>query len=438
MLFRYQTIWAAIRQSNPAATEKHLEGGFDWKSLHPTYRVTPLQWSAIVGDAQSALAILNRGCDPSIASPDGNTPLHAAMFFGHFETAKLLLEQGADTTKRSLIGETPLDPLRSDLNVVTFIGGLLEVPVDQARVRRGRDQIVAELIPHIPAAQNGLGLSVATNPSGGVEPTRFDGNVVRYFLFDFPMYGHLWFLWVLWWLVVLFVIAQALLLGIHRIAPIPPVPWAWVISPWTIGALVLVTLYPISKMLSVGTLVGPDTTVTVIPAWHVFLYYAIFFFFGIGYYLSDDQQGKLGSSWKILIPLTMLVVFPIALECTTGLFGWKDTSLLKAWGYPLNLFSQSLFAWWMALGCIGLFRNCLASERPWIRYFSDASYWLYIAHLPLVVAFQTWIAWKPYNAYVKLFLITGLCVGMLLCTYQLFVRKTWIGRFLNGPQPNKR
>ena len=34
---------------------------------------------------------------------------------------------------------------------------------------------------------------------------------------------------------------------------------------------------------------------------------------------------------------------------------------------------------------MGLFRWLASRERAWVRYVSDASYWIYLVHLPLVI-----------------------------------------------------
>ena len=46
---------------------------------------------------------------------------------------------------------------------------------------------------------------------------------------------------------------------------------------------------------------------------------------------------------------------------------------------------QVVFAWGMTFGLIGLCRSLLKRENRVVRYISDSSYWLYIAHLPLVL-----------------------------------------------------
>jgi hypothetical protein len=51
-----------------------------------------------------------------------------------------------------------------------------------------------------------------------------------------------------------------------------------------------------------------------------------------------------------------------------------------------NLLFQALYAWMMTFGCMGMFRSLLTKENRTIRYVSDSSYWLYLEHLPLFVA----------------------------------------------------
>jgi uncharacterized membrane protein YcfT len=134
----------------------------------------------------------------------------------------------------------------------------------------------------------------------------------------------------------------------------------------------------------------------------------------------------------------MFVVFPLALEINLGTFGLRDTWKLPSGSIrPLSVLSQSLFAWWMSLACIGLFRSCLSQQRAWIRYLSDSSYWLYVAHLPLVVILQSSVVDLPWNSFGKLSAISILSILLLLVSYQLLVRNTWIGRLLNGPRQAK-
>ena len=99
---------------------------------------------------------------------------------------------------------------------------------------------------------------------------------------------------------------------------------------------------------------------------------------------------------------------------------------------PLTGPVQVGYAWLMTTGLIGLFRHWLRREVPWVRYLSDASYWIYIAHLPLVVAAQGWV--RPWSApaAVKFLAIVVGSIAVLLASYRILVRPTLLGVLLNG------
>ena len=76
----------------------------------------------------------------------------------------------------------------------------------------------------------------------------------------------------------------------------------------------------------------------------------------------------------------------------------------------------------------------MTRESPRLRYLSDASYWMYLAHLPLCILGQGLIRNWPGPALVKLPLLSVVLILILLLSYQLLVRHTWVGRLLNGPR----
>jgi glucan biosynthesis protein C len=73
-------------------------------------------------------------------------------------------------------------------------------------------------------------------------------------------------------------------------------------------------------------------------------------------------------------------------------------------------------------------------DPPAVRYVADASYWIYLIHLPLVGLGQVALHAQPWPPAFKMLLVTaGATVGGLV-TYQLAVRNTFIGRVLHGPR----
>jgi hypothetical protein len=84
----------------------------------------------------------------------------------------------------------------------------------------------------------------------------------------------------------------------------------------------------------------------------------------------------------------------------------------------------SVFGW---LGCFVRFFRCPSDK---IRYLADASYWIYVAHLPLVLGLQIGLAKWALPWWLQLPLLNGVALIILLTGYHAFVRFTWVGRLV--------
>ncbi len=59
-------------------------------------------------------------------------------------------------------------------------------------------------------------------------------------------------------------------------------------------------------------------------------------------------------------------------------------------------YCYALISWLLVFGCHGLFRTYCHGESRFWRYFSDASYWFYLAHLPIQFQVLIWFGDKPW------------------------------------------
>ena len=66
------------------------------------------------------------------------------------------------------------------------------------------------------------------------------------------------------------------------------------------------------------------------------------------------------------------------------------------------------------------------------RYLADASYWVYIVHLPLVMVGQILVVNEAWPWFVKFGVVVGGTMAISLLTYELLVRHSFVGRWLNG------
>jgi peptidoglycan/LPS O-acetylase OafA/YrhL len=114
--------------------------------------------------------------------------------------------------------------------------------------------------------------------------------------------------------------------------------------------------------------------------------------------------------------------------------GFRDEIAPSILHRPISALLQVTYAWVMTFGLMGLFRRLLTSANDTIRYISDSSYWLYLAHVPLIIGAQMMVRDWPIPATAKFTLVCGGVTAFLLITYQTLVRYMWLGRFLNGPR----
>ena len=225
-------------------------------------------------------------------------------------------------------------------------------------------------------------------------------------------FHHLWFLWMLLWLCAVFLVLARLGVKFSH-----SMLW-WMLVPLTLAP----------QMLMQEQIVGPDTSDGLIPNPLVLGYYACFFFFGAFFF---RRRFAMRRWWAFLLLPGLLLVFPTA-------FVLQFPSEETAWAMPISEVIQVAYTWLMCFGLIGLFRLIASRERPWVRYVSDSSYWLYLWHLPLIVFAQRLVLTWPVSAHLKFLLICVTVIGVLLVTYQLFVRYTPIGTMLNGKRVRAR
>src|SRR5690606_34761147 len=96
----------------------------------------------------------------------------------------------------------------------------------------------------------------------------------------------------------------------------------------------------------------------------------------------------------------------------------------------LLCYTFSAWSWVVAITGFSI-RHLSAPSRAW-RYLADASYWMYLVHLPLVMALQVLVMRLPVHWSIKFPLIVVVAFLLLLASYEYLVRSTFIGEWLNG------
>ena len=182
--------------------------------------------------------------------------------------------------------------------------------------------------------------------------------------------------------------------------------------------------------------IGPDTFGGLIPWPPQLIYYAIFFGFGAICFGREEFDQSMGLRWQacfiLSIPALLLAMYWIVLRNAAFNTGWNGNQSEIIWYHFLTNLCQVFYVWLMIFGFIGFFREFFSNENKMVRYISDASYWIYIMHMPLIVILQFWVSKWPYPSMVKFLFICILTVGVLLVIYEYAIRYTWVGTMLNG------
>ena len=183
-------------------------------------------------------------------------------------------------------------------------------------------------------------------------------------------------------------------------------------------------------------LIGPDAFGGIVPWPPQLIYYGAFFGFGAICYGREEFGQAVGRHWPVYlvlaIPALLLSMYWADLRNEGIAAGWEANQSKLSWYHFLTSVCQVFFAWLMVFGFIGFFRRFFSTENKKVRYISDASYWIYLAHLPLIIMLQLWVSDWPYPSFLKFLFVCALTGGILLLIYEYAIRYTWVGTMLNG------
>lgn len=252
---------------------------------------------------------------------------------------------------------------------------------------------------------------------------------------------HLWFLYYL----LLCCAPLVAVLAVRRRVPRRVVRAADAAARWFLGRWWKI---PALAALAVPVLWGMptwwvDTPKGFAPDPRVLVYYLGFFLAGAVLYRHPDLLAGVGRRWAPTLAAANLLVLPAMLRLTvTG--SWAELELAgdtPAWFVAWKagaLFLGGLYTWLMIAGLIGLFQRHFAGTGGgrW-QYLAGASYWCYLAGFPVQAALQAAVAARGFPILAEFLLVNAGTFAVLLASYELCVRHTWVGLMLNGRRPAK-
>src|SRR5699024_2480906 len=238
--------------------------------------------------------------------------------------------------------------------------------------------------------------------------------------------SHLWFLLVLMEAIVITVAVRAVLLrvlGIDRTAAWAEGIGAALASP--AGLLLAAVPYALGLLVQGVAMFGIIQPGTILPELAPALTYLGACL--VGWFLHAPEGGmrRATSGWAWMLPAAIVLTIAAFL---TGWFALDAGSGMLVIAAAV----QGLASWAWVFALIGLAGKLFSGGSPAVRYTAASSYWIYILHLPLVMAVGIALAPTGLPILVKLLITWTVSMVILVLSYDLMVRSTWVGAWLNG------
>lgn len=259
----------------------------------------------------------------------------------------------------------------------------------------------------------------------------------------FPL-AHLWFLYQLLQLYAIALLVRALVARIDRSRALRGAADALVsgtlrlpLAPLLLAVPVALALMALPTWFYWAGIPAPDRTL--LPQLAPLVGYGVAFGFGWLVQRSDDALASIARHWLphlllgALATAWLLLSLRVSPMAPPGFpaqpFALVDGTTLTKAGFAVM---SGIAAWGLSLGITGAALRFLSAYSPLRRYLADASYWVYLAHLPLVAALQVWVGHWPMHWTLKYAFILTVSLALLFASYHWLVRGTLVGQLLNG------
>ncbi|GLR83678.1 acyltransferase family protein [Bradyrhizobium iriomotense] len=255
---------------------------------------------------------------------------------------------------------------------------------------------------------------------------------------NFPL-AHLWFLYVLLELYVAMLLLRSALVWLDVSGALRTVLdrlFARImrnpLAPLVLAIPIGIAFSLDQKWVSVMGIRTPDQSlVTNLQAWIGFGTA-----FGIGWLLhrQRDLLRTLEQRWLLHLVLALGLIL-ICFVLAGVILSSPGAPKLPVRSDTLRLVAAILYApaiWISTFAVIGLALRFMSGFSPTRRYIADASYWLYLIHMPIVMALQVAVSQLDWPWPIKFVTILAAALVPMLVSYHLLVRFTIIGVVLNG------
>lgn len=191
-----------------------------------------------------------------------------------------------------------------------------------------------------------------------------------------------------------------------------------------LSALILIT--------KTGWVAGGTMSDSLIPTPTLLAYFSLFFVFGWLFSGHEDLLEVLehGAWLRFAAGASIAILaFPLFYDSTdfTGRVGNAGSLVENGQLRILGLFAVGLVCWLMLFGIWGLLARYVRRESRVLRYLAGASFWIYLSHIPFLVAIQSTLGQTHLEIVLRYALTVTGTMALAIGSYALFQasRRLW-------------
>lgn len=241
------------------------------------------------------------------------------------------------------------------------------------------------------------------------------------------------YVWFLWYLAMLYAAALVLRFGLERSAEARGLLRRAGSRLIPHGVAPLLLAVPCALLLyRQPTWIAEAPGESFVPHLDLLGYYGLFFAAGWALFAVRGLRDRIESQ-----PRRYVLFAAISLPPALVLFLLQDAPAIGAsrWFHLLALLLLSVTTWSLVFALLGLSRRFLRESNPRLRYWADASYWIYLSHFPVMAAFGLVLFELAMPNALRLAILTLATLAVVYPAYGILVRHGTIGRVLHGPKP---
>jgi glucans biosynthesis protein C len=162
-----------------------------------------------------------------------------------------------------------------------------------------------------------------------------------------------------------------------------------------------------------------ETSISWLPNLGILTYYLAFYITGWLLYRKKELLNSL-KHFDIAVTIIGVIVFCLKIY----------------YDHQMNLICHqivnSIITCSLSVGIIGLFLRFADLPNNKVNYFVNSAYWIYLIHFFIAILLSGLINDLTISVYLKFLIVLSITTLICLTSYHFFVRKTFIGVFLNG------